>query len=649
MKKNVIKLTSFILTLLLSLTTAHAEIKFDKAPDGFFRIKSVQAGENSLKGEWDQPGNNNNFRQGDNLGIWSRETANDQFYRFIPAGDGWYNIVSANKGYVDVAGGKNGDGVNVQIWSPNGTISQKFRLVHQGDGRWKIYTFWGRALCTPRSFENGSNVHTWNDHNGSWMEWYLISPQNKKYLPPAREITGSVKGYSIDPATGKRQLQGVNSFSIDVWVFNPKDPKNQYVKAETIKTDGTGKFTLSEKYTTESSIMLLANNPDRETAMVKLSPSQGERTAEIASDFYGADNYILLDTPYRGKKYYYEENGYFYYKNGTVTRRDSFFFPDINQRTPAVNSLIKELGGNSKITTDAEIVSRVSGVWNFLKSKAKPSMGTKDPKVTEAMEFLFRNSYNNPNQAGGLKSVKHWPSITDYADTYAKFGFIPLGNCTSWSQGAATLLYAAGVPADKFFVSKFNYDMSWIVEHWVIAVNVNSRWYSLDPQANSINPGNTLSTFAKHAYFTNENTPYNFTNPFEAVLLPGSAINKVPYCGNPEKIRALVAAKNRPEFFINNKTFTYSAGGMAYSSSGTAVVKKINGNSADVEINSVSTVEGPKGMEKKSSKRTVTFTVKNGTYSYAAGKDYIYTGKIDSNGKSLSMSGEQDGFTLTVK
>ncbi|PKL19297.1 MAG: hypothetical protein CVV49_01560 [Spirochaetae bacterium HGW-Spirochaetae-5] len=639
----------FSVVFILSINAAIAQMKFDKAPDGYFRIKSVQAGESSLKGEWDQPGRNNQFKQGDNLGLWSRESTNDQFYRFIPAGDGWYNIVSANKGYVDVAGGKNGDGVNVQMWSPNGTVSQKFRFVHLGEGRWKIFTYWGRVLCTPRNFEDGSNVHTWADHNGPWMEWYIINPQNRKYIPPATQITGVVKTYSIDSKSGTRRTQRVDSYSIDVWYFNPKDPKNQYVKGETIETDNTGKFILPEKYSAEQTLMLLANHPDRETVQTLIYPSRGDRTVEIASESYDAENYILLDTRYRGKKYYYEENGVFYFKNGIITRRDDFFFTDINKRTPSVNALIKELGGNGKVSTDAEMVTRVNSVWSFLKKNVKPSMGTKDPKVTEAMEFLFRNAYNNPAQAGGLKSVKRWPTIEEYADTYAKYGFIPLGNCTSHSQGAATLLYAAGLPADKFFISKFNYDMSWIVEHWVIAVNINNRWYSIDPQAAGVNLGTTPETFAVNPYFTNENTSYDFTKCFEAVLLPGSAITKVPYCGDPAKVRALIAEKNKPEFFIKNKKFTYSAGGMVYSSKGTAVVKKINGNSVDVEISSVGMVEGPKGMVKRSSKFIRTITFKNGIYTSGAADDYLYSGKVDKTGTVLDMSGEQDGFTLTVK
>ncbi|HOA08561.1 MAG TPA: C1 family peptidase, partial [Spirochaetota bacterium] len=76
-----------------------------------------------------------------------------------------------NGGCLDVRGGVDGDGVPVQAFQRNGTVSQKFRLQLLPNGNWKIYTHWGRALCTPRSFANGAAVHTWTDHEGSWMEW----------------------------------------------------------------------------------------------------------------------------------------------------------------------------------------------------------------------------------------------------------------------------------------------------------------------------------------------------------------------------------------------------------------------------------------------------------------------------------------------
>lgn len=145
-----------------------------RIPEGYFYIKSAQAGETGEQGFWDQPGYPAIYKQGDSISLYSIDYGKDQQFRLASAGNGWYNFVSGNGGYVDVQGRINGDGVKMQIWSPNNSPAQKFRLQHIGGGRWKIYTSWNRAICTPRSFANGSAVHTWNDHQGDWMEWCFI-------------------------------------------------------------------------------------------------------------------------------------------------------------------------------------------------------------------------------------------------------------------------------------------------------------------------------------------------------------------------------------------------------------------------------------------------------------------------------------------
>jgi hypothetical protein len=142
----------------------------------YFFIKSAQAGNQNL-GYWDQPGTPGQFKQGDNLGLWALDRGVDQQFTFVPAGGEWYYIRARNGGFVDVAGGNNGDGVNIHIWSPNQSVSQKFKLQQAGAGRWKIVTTWGRVLCTPRNFSNGANVHTWSAHDGPWTEWRLIEAQ----------------------------------------------------------------------------------------------------------------------------------------------------------------------------------------------------------------------------------------------------------------------------------------------------------------------------------------------------------------------------------------------------------------------------------------------------------------------------------------
>jgi len=100
-----------------------------------------------------------------------------------------------------------------------------------------------------------------------------------------------------------------------------------------------------------------------------------------------------------------------------------------------------------------------------------------------------------------------------------------------------------------------------------------------------------------------------------------------------------------PLFFMENKTFEYSSGTMVGSSKGNARVKSINGSDVTIEVDTVSTGEGPRGMETKQHSFEMVITHK-GKGAYTSGEDYVYDGKIDDTGKALNMYGEQSGFTL---
>ena len=131
-------------------------------------------------------------------------------------------------------------------------------------------------------------------------------------------------------------------------------------------------------------------------------------------------------------------------------------------------------------------------------------MTTAHNQQIEANEFLISPGIKRKPQAEQRR-----PTLNAYAATYKKYGFIPFSNCTTWTQFAALMLNAMGVPTDKFFISLYNYDASWITEHWVIAVNIDNRWYCLDPQH-------------------------------------GSTITKVPYCGDPAELMKMAGVKKAP-------------------------------------------------------------------------------------------------------
>jgi len=141
---------------------------------------------------------------------------------------GWYFIKSLNgNGCIDVPGGKNANGVQMIIYNCNNQSNQKFRLFYMGNFKWKIYTSNNKALCTPRSFNNGSALNTWDDHEGDWMEWYLVD----------------LKGYKISPEE-KKQVKVKINISLEKSI-GYKNPGTQYfndVGADQFNEENAGKI-----------------------------------------------------------------------------------------------------------------------------------------------------------------------------------------------------------------------------------------------------------------------------------------------------------------------------------------------------------------------------------------------------------------------
>ncbi len=174
--------------LVLFATTLNAQQSFSEVPTmRAVWVKSVQAG-NVNAGYWDLPGKmkRGEFKKGANVGVWQSDGGEDQQFVFVKRENDTYSIQSFNGfGTVDIAGGNNADGVNIQMWEGNSSPAQRFRFKYLGDGRWKIYTLAGRAICLAgRNHGNGSNVHIWGDHDGPWMEWYFIDVNNSQKLEP---------------------------------------------------------------------------------------------------------------------------------------------------------------------------------------------------------------------------------------------------------------------------------------------------------------------------------------------------------------------------------------------------------------------------------------------------------------------------------
>jgi hypothetical protein len=652
MTKAFLRSLLVVLTGLVVTMPVFSQVWENPPQNGWYYIKSVQAGKENA-GFWDQPGHNNRFEKGDNLMVYSQDTETfDQRFKFIEADDGYFFIVSKNGGFIDVAKGGGKNGTNVGIWEGHKRDNQRFRFKYLGNGRWKIYAKTGGILSLEgKSHKDRSNIQIWTDYIGPSSEWILIDASNGQTVtindapPELKEgARGQVTAQDYDN-NGKSTRVESGKTKVEVWIFNPDDKGDPYLLSEIIETDNLGRFLVPSKYMAESSLMLLAHRDNRSSGMAVLRPKSGQTSMSgLTLDRYTTAEYVLVPTMYRGKQWYKYQDGYFYRVNGIVTRWDDFFFPEINNRSPVVKEFLAEVFpgldlGQAK--SDQEIVIKFNAVFRFLDSKTKSAMGGDDQLATEASAYLFRNCTKSPESP-----VSRWPTLQEYAETWKKFGFLPSGNCTSWSQMTATLLYAVGVPPDRFCVSKFHYDPSWRFEHWVIGLNLNGRWFNIDPQHARVVRPNRPEDFDMHYWETYVKKTYDYTKPFEVFVLPGSNLNQVPYMGDPAELMALNEEAFKPSFFKEKAQLTFKSQGLVSSSKGKATVLRIKGNRVTVQVEAITTSDGVKGKEETKEDFTMEITYTNGTYSYIPVPGVAYIGRVSSDGSSLTLDGDQSGMTF---
>lgn len=181
-----------VLLTALFLLNNNTSFSQDYIPTGqVFYIQSNNSYGSSNSGCWDIRGRNVKFTNSQSIIVWQlSDQDNDRKFKFNYAGfeDGshWYYIIpeyTRGYGVVDVQGGSNSNGTNIQVYTLNHTASQKFRIKHLGNGKWKIYSKLGGILCLDRrSSANGSNVHLWQDHSGAGTEWHLIDVHTNQQL-----------------------------------------------------------------------------------------------------------------------------------------------------------------------------------------------------------------------------------------------------------------------------------------------------------------------------------------------------------------------------------------------------------------------------------------------------------------------------------
>lgn len=187
-------LFSILSLFLLPGVQAQKDFEIVESGKGFW-IQSSMNYQKDDGGYWDIPGRPEKIEQGSNIQVYDIDDGKDRlFYLKTTEKKGVYQIIPGDRNnsiMLHISGGEENikkNGANIETYRMTGRDWQKFRFKHLGNGEFKIYTLEDMVICLAgRKNANGTNVHTWEDHEGEWMTWYLIDPETKEAWNPENQ------------------------------------------------------------------------------------------------------------------------------------------------------------------------------------------------------------------------------------------------------------------------------------------------------------------------------------------------------------------------------------------------------------------------------------------------------------------------------
>jgi hypothetical protein len=174
---------------------AQTPTEMPTGPGARFFIQSAMNYGRNNGGYWDVPGvfqPNMAISRGSNIQVYDWDVHHDRYFTLYTSSvPGYYEIQVGltNETRIDIQGAKGPttpNGSKVQVWDRTDLTNQRFLFHHLGNGRFKIFDQnSGKVLCLAgRSSVNRSNVHLWDNHDGPWMEWYLIDVKTRQPFTP---------------------------------------------------------------------------------------------------------------------------------------------------------------------------------------------------------------------------------------------------------------------------------------------------------------------------------------------------------------------------------------------------------------------------------------------------------------------------------
>ena len=148
-------------------------------------------------------------KNGTNIILYTSKNGNNQRFKVIKGCDGWYKIVAMQSDKVlDVAGGKKGKAVNIQLWEDNGTDAQLWRFYRAASGQYYIKNKLGYYIdISGGKAKESANIHVYSFHSGNAQRWQLKKISNLPrtnlsyalYKNNSAKISCQYNGYNNTP------------------------------------------------------------------------------------------------------------------------------------------------------------------------------------------------------------------------------------------------------------------------------------------------------------------------------------------------------------------------------------------------------------------------------------------------------------------
>ena len=168
--------------------------------------------------------NGGSDEEGTNIQQWSANDSSAQRFKIQSVGNGYYTLQAECSGlYVDINGADAENGVNIQQWSANDSGSQYFKFYETeyeqeiANGTYAFHSSVDGDYymdIAQGSEEEGVNTQIWDGNNSNAQKFQITYLGNGEY-----KITCVCSGLALDVDNGKTE----NGTAVRQWEYNGTD------------------------------------------------------------------------------------------------------------------------------------------------------------------------------------------------------------------------------------------------------------------------------------------------------------------------------------------------------------------------------------------------------------------------------------------